>query len=96
MIIKRGKTGQNVTIDPVLKEAASEHQRFLVPRSGLTVRDPATKIPLAPQGEWKPWVGVDGRYWRRRVGCGDASLGEPEPPEQIDSVVEKSGEVEKL
>jgi hypothetical protein len=96
MMIKRGKTGQSVAIDPVLKEAASEHQRFLVPRAGLTVRDPSTKIPLAPQGEWKPWVGVDGRYWRRRVGCGDASLGEIAPQERFDSVVEQSGEAEKL
>lgn len=92
MMIKRGK----VAIDPVLKEATSEHQRFLVPRVGLTVRDPATKIPLGEKGGWKPWVGVDGRYWRRRVACGDANLGEPESPEQIDSEVEQSGEAEKL
>lgn len=49
--------------------------KFLVPSKGLIVRDPVTKQPLDTKGEIKPWVGVEGRYWRRRVKCGDANVG---------------------
>jgi hypothetical protein len=40
---------------------------FLVPVKGLLVRDPQTKEPLPENGEIKPMIGADGRYWRRRL-----------------------------
>ena len=49
--------------------------KLLIPSKGLTVRDPISKQPLDKQGEIKPWVGVEGRYWRRRVKCGDVVIG---------------------
>lgn len=55
----------------------SEGSQFLIPKEGLIVRDPVSKTPLGSQGEWKPWTGPEGRYWRRRVNCGDASIGAP-------------------
>ncbi len=41
--------------------------KFLIPQEGLLIRDPSSKNPLAEAGEEKPWIGKDGRYWRRRV-----------------------------
>jgi hypothetical protein len=52
-------------------------QRWLVPLTGLIVRDPVTKTPLAEQGEWKPWVGPEGRLWRKRVRRGSVTIGQP-------------------
>jgi len=52
-------------------------QRFLKPKEGLIVRDPKTKIPLSEAGQVKPWIGPEGRYWRRRVKVGDASIINP-------------------
>ena len=51
-------------------------EKFLIPKEGLIIRDPRTKSPLAKEGELKPWIGPEGRYWRRRVSCGDVSLKE--------------------
>jgi len=52
-------------------------ERFLIPRKGLTVRDPISNEPLPAEGMIKPWTGSAGRYWRRRVNCGDATEGKP-------------------
>jgi len=46
-------------------------EKFLKPREGLIVRDPVTMTPLSKDGQWKAWTGPEGRYWRRRVNCGD-------------------------
>ncbi|OGC76306.1 hypothetical protein A2619_05825 [candidate division WWE3 bacterium RIFOXYD1_FULL_39_9] len=46
-------------------------EKFLKPKEGLIVRDPVTMTPLSKDGEWKPWIGPQGRYWRRRINCGD-------------------------
>ena len=51
-------------------------EKFLIPREGLVIRDPRTKTPLGKEGELKPWIGPEGRYWRRRVSCGDVFLKE--------------------
>lgn len=51
--------------------------RFLVPLAGLIVRDPVTLAPLQPQGEWKPWIGAEGRLWRKRLRQGVVTVGEP-------------------
>jgi len=50
-------------------------QKFLIPRPGLIVRDPLSKTPLAELGEWKTIIGPAGRYWRRRINCGDVTEG---------------------
>jgi len=60
-------------------------EKFLIPAKGLVVRDPRTMSPLANKGELKPWIGPEGRYWRRRVTCGDVILREP-PVVKIESV----------
>lgn len=54
-----------------------EYEKWLVPKDGVLVRDPVTKAPLPKQGMLKPWTGPCGRYWRRRVNCGDAIIGNP-------------------
>lgn len=51
-------------------------QKFLIPRTGLIVRDPLSKTPLADKGEWKTIIGPAGRYWRRRIDCGDVTEGQ--------------------
>jgi hypothetical protein len=51
--------------------------KFLIPNSGLIVRDPISKTQLAEAGEWKTIIGPAGRYWRRRISCGDVIVGEP-------------------
>lgn len=51
--------------------------KWLVPRVGLIVRDPRTKQILDSKGEWKPFIGPEGRYWRRRFKCGDVLIGNP-------------------
>ena len=73
-----------------LKAAADEHQRFVRPGSeGLLVRDPLTKAPLSAAGAMKPWVGPEGRYWRRRLACGDVVLGEAASAPAVNEIVEK-------
>jgi len=88
--------GSRVIVAPKVSEttrvAAQEHQRFLRPRAeGLMVRDPVTKAVLPPGGALKPWVGPEGRYWRRRLSCGDVVVGEAEPPEVIERDDEGEG-----
>jgi hypothetical protein len=55
-------------------------EKFLKPRSGLLVRDPGTFVPLSQEGEWKPWTGPLGRFWRRRVMVGDCEEAVPNQP----------------
>ena len=50
-------------------------QKFLIPREGLIVRNPVDFTPLPETGALVDW----NTFWRRRVACGDASIGEPEP-----------------
>jgi len=55
--------------------------KFLIPKKGLIVRDPISKVPLSVEGEWKTFIGPEGRYWRRRINCGDCF--EAKPKERI-------------
>lgn len=50
--------------------------KFLIPKDGLIVRDPLSMAPLPPKGMLKPFIGSAGRYWRRRVNCGDVTIKE--------------------
>jgi hypothetical protein len=54
--------------------------KFLKPREGLLVRDPLTKAIIPATGSNLPWIGPAGRYWRRRVSCGDMILSEQAAP----------------
>lgn len=54
--------------------------KFLKPREGLLVRDPLTKAIIPATGSNLPWIGPEGRYWRRRVSCGDMILSEQAAP----------------
>lgn len=49
----------------------------LIPRPGLTVRDPDNRVPLPPEGAEKPRNG----YWLRRLQDGDVTLGNALPIE---------------
>lgn len=65
----------------------SEFQKWLIPREGLVVRDPRTKTPLPPEGMFTDWIGPIGRYWRRRVKVGDATIGTPPSTKKAAEVV---------
>lgn len=52
--------------------------KYLMPAPGMPqTMDPLTMQLLAAVGEWKPWTGPEGRYWRRRVA--DESVIEAQP-----------------
>lgn len=58
--------------------------------SGMIVRDPISKAVLPETGDWKPLVGPEGRYWRRRINCGDVVALKYDPPrEEPVAVAEK-------
>jgi hypothetical protein len=57
-----------------------EKVAFLIPSKGLMVRDPLTKGPLSVDGEIKPLIGREGKYWRRRIRDGGVKVGRPKPP----------------
>lgn len=57
----------------------SAEVKFLIPKPGLIVRDPRTKVPLLPEGEMKDWIGPEGRYWRRRANDGDITVLDEKP-----------------
>ena len=49
--------------------------RYVKPSSkGLIVRYPRDKTILPESGGVVPWVGADGRYWRRRLMVGDVVI----------------------
>lgn len=41
--------------------------RYIKPLNGLIVRDPITKGCIPDVGMIVPWVGPQGRFWRRRL-----------------------------
>jgi hypothetical protein len=44
------------------------------PKSGIIVRFPRTYAILPESGGIVPWIGADGRYWRRRLSSGDVEV----------------------
>ena len=46
-------------------------------RPGLIVREPRTMTPRVADGDWQSRIGPQGRYWRRRLKCGDVLLCKP-------------------
>jgi len=51
-----------------------ETTAFLIPIEGTLIRDPNTGTPLQADGEIKPLIGREGRYWRRRLKDGTATI----------------------
>jgi hypothetical protein len=51
-------------------------QKFLIPKKGLIVRHPKTMNIMPSEGMLCDWTGPNGRYWRRRVNCGDCIIKE--------------------
>lgn len=59
--------------------------KFLKPKNdNALIRDPLTKMPLAADGEFKPWVGKEGTFWRRRVDEGSCVI--VENTEKIENI----------
>lgn len=67
-------------------------QKFIIPREGLLVRDPKSFTPLPENGVYVDWDGNAGRFWRRRVRCGDVSIQKQEIKEEF--VIEETEENE--
>jgi hypothetical protein len=44
----------------------SAEVKWAVPKADTIIRDPRTKAILPPVGGFVPWIGPEGRYWRRR------------------------------
>jgi hypothetical protein len=63
--------------------------RFVKPLKGVVVRDPTSKSILPESGANVPWVGAEGKYWRRRLRDGTITIEIPlmveEPKEEIKS-----------
>lgn len=48
--------------------------RRVKPKVGVLVRYPRNYAILPEAGAVVPWVGADGRYWRRRLNTGDVVI----------------------
>lgn len=55
-----------------------EFRKWATPREGVLIRDPKSKQLMPSTGFYVPWVGAEGRYWRRRANCGDITISESE------------------
>ncbi len=51
-----------------------ESYRFVKPKTGVIVRFPRSYGILPEAGGNVPWIGADGRYWRRRANTGDVEI----------------------
>ena len=54
--------------------ALGKEFRYVKPRRDLLVRFPRSYTALPERGGVVPWVGADGRYWRRRARVGDVEI----------------------
>lgn len=54
-------------------------QVYVVPKKGLTVRDPIDRAPLPNEGDWKP----RDTYWDRRINDGDVIVSEPPKAKKV-------------
>jgi hypothetical protein len=43
---------------------------YVVPKTGLRVKDPDTMLPISPEGKQVP----ESVYWTRRIAAGDVEL----------------------
>ena len=63
--------------------ALGKEFRFVKPKEGLLVRFPRSYTALPESGGVVPWVGPDGRYWRRRLMYGDVEIATQPKEEKI-------------
>ena len=75
--------------------------RYVKPKNGLIVRTPRNYAILPESGGVVPWVGPEGRYWRRRLRDGSIEIAvQPKPikEEKIEKTNYKkfSGEKEEI
>lgn len=66
-------------------------QKFLKPTEGALLRDPYTFTALPLEGGYVDWNGNSGRYWRRRVRDGSASIVKPVAAVKTTSTKKKQG-----
>lgn len=45
----------------------SAEQKWAIPKKNTLVRFPGSKAILPEKGGLVPWIGPEGRYWRRRL-----------------------------
>lgn len=57
----------------------------------LIVRYPNNMVILPKTGGWVPWIGRDGRYWRRRFKDGSIEECKPETKKVIKNEKKKEG-----
>lgn len=48
--------------------------KFIKTIDGVLIRDPVTKVIIPKEGALVPWIGSEGRFWRRRVNDGTAII----------------------
>jgi len=67
--------------------------KYIKPRDEqIKVRTPKPPFAFVPaKGMWINWNGNDGRYWRRRVRCGDVILSKPPIQEAAKPKTTKEG-----
>ncbi len=64
---------------------------LIVPKKGLVVRNPITKHPLPADGALVSLSGAGSKYWRRRLACGDVTVGKPGTMVRVKTKKEKEG-----
>lgn len=52
----------------------SAEQKWAIPKKGINVRFPISKAILPEAGGYVPWIGPEGRYWRRRLREGSITI----------------------
>ena len=66
--------------------ALGKEFRYVKPKNGLLVRFPRSYTALPESGGVVPWVGADGRYWRRRLRVGDVEVATQPKENKIDEM----------
>ncbi|MCK5600434.1 DUF2635 domain-containing protein [Candidatus Pacearchaeota archaeon] len=63
-------------------------QEFIKPQKGVLIRDPMNMSFLSKKGEYKPMIGREGIYWRRRLKDGSIIIATVEKKEKQNDKVE--------
>ena len=72
-----------------------EGKKFLKPvDEDVLVRDPRSMVPLSNEGEWKPWLGKIGTYWRRRVRDKSVYVVNPDEKKVSNEILSEQSEKE--